>query len=119
MPFHDSSIESLSCLHVAEHIGLGRYGDPLDPQGTEKAAKELARVLAKDGFLYFALPIGKQAVYFNAHRVHNPLTIIEYFKDLKLAEFSAISDNGHFVFNAKPEDFVNANYSCGCFKFTK
>ena len=33
LPFADQSIESLSCLHVAEHVGLGRYGDPLDPSG--------------------------------------------------------------------------------------
>ena len=49
LPFGDASIESMSCLHVAEHIGLGRYGDPLDPQGTRKAAQELARVLRRGG----------------------------------------------------------------------
>jgi hypothetical protein len=46
LPFRDNSVVSLSCLHVAEHIGLGRYGDPLDPEGTKKATRELARVLA-------------------------------------------------------------------------
>ena len=30
LPFKDDSIDSLSCMHVVEHIGLGRYGDPLD-----------------------------------------------------------------------------------------
>lgn len=44
LPYKDNSIDSLSCLHVAEHIGLGRYGDPVDPEGTEKACKELSRV---------------------------------------------------------------------------
>lgn len=37
IPYPDGSVASLSCLHVAEHIGLGRYGDPLDPLGTAKA----------------------------------------------------------------------------------
>lgn len=37
LPFADRSVSSLFCLHAAEHIGLGRYGDPLDPQGTLKA----------------------------------------------------------------------------------
>ncbi len=32
LPFEDGALESVSCLHVAEHIGLGRYGDPLDPR---------------------------------------------------------------------------------------
>ena len=51
MPYEDNSIKSLSSLHVAEHIGLGRYGDPLDPGGTVKAVKELVRVLAPGGNL--------------------------------------------------------------------
>lgn len=33
LPFDDNSVESLSCMHVVEHIGLERYGDPLNPKG--------------------------------------------------------------------------------------
>ena len=39
--FADNSIESLSCLHTIEHVGLGRYGDPIDPTGDVTACKEL------------------------------------------------------------------------------
>ncbi len=119
MPFAENSVPSLSCLHVAEHIGLGRYGDPLDPRGTEKACKELARVLAQGSTLYFALPVGKQSVYFNAHRVHNPQTILEYFNGLSLVGFSAVNDQGHFVKDAQWQDYAAANYSCGMFTFKK
>ena len=35
LPFADApACASLSCLHVIEHIGLGRYGDPVDPRGS-------------------------------------------------------------------------------------
>ena len=119
MPFADNSIHSLSCLHVAEHVGLGRYGDALDPRGTEKACFELQRVLARGGVLYFALPIGKSAVYFNAHRVHDPHAILEYFYNLKLVEFAAINDQGQFIPQANIGNFKNAGYACGCFQFTK
>jgi SAM-dependent methyltransferase len=119
MPFADNSVNSLSCLHVAEHIGLGRYGDPLDPLGTILACKELERVLAPGGRLYFALPVGKQATYFNAHRVHNPNLITQYFKNLRLVEFAAVTDAGHFVPQARLEDFADSNYACGCFIFKK
>ena len=44
MPFDDGSIPTISCLHVIEHIGLGRYGDPVCPSGYIKAAWELTRV---------------------------------------------------------------------------
>lgn len=119
LPFADNSVGSLSCLHVAEHIGLGRYGDPLDPLGTAKACLELARVLKSGGYLYFALPIGRQATYFNAHRVHNPRIIVKYFSDLVLEEFSAVTDLGRFVPFAKMEDFEQSQYACGMFKFIK
>ncbi len=34
-------------MHVVEHVGLGRYGDPLDPDGDLKAIAELKRVTAR------------------------------------------------------------------------
>ena len=39
LPFGDGSVSSLSCLHVVEHVGLGRYGDPIDPDGSKKPAR--------------------------------------------------------------------------------
>lgn len=119
LPFENDSVCSVSCLHVAEHIGLGRYGDPLDPQGTEKACRELVRILSIGGHLYFSLPIGKERVEFNAHRIHTPATIISYFNGLKLLEFSAIDDKGRYIRNADITTFDKANYSCGLFHFTK
>lgn len=119
MPYPDNSIFSLSCLHVAEHIGLGRYGDALDPLGTVKACTELQRVLAPGGNLYFGLPLGKPRVCFNAHRIHSPAQILEYFAGLKLAEFSLVDDYGHFLQNIAPEKGANTKYACGLFHFIK
>jgi SAM-dependent methyltransferase len=119
LPFADNSIASISCLHVAEHIGLGRYGDPLDVEGTKKACKELQRVLVPGGKLYFALPVGKAAVYFNAHRVHDPRTILEYFSGLHLEEFAVIDDAGRFVATTQPNAYSRSQYACGCFMFSK
>jgi hypothetical protein len=119
MPFDDNTIPSLSCLHVAEHIGLGRYGDDLDPDGTRKACKELARVLAKGGNLYFALPVGKPRLCYNAHRIHSPFQILEYFSDLTLVKLSGIDDNNQFVEHPSIESLANSDYACGLFHFTK
>jgi len=83
LPFEDESLTSISCMHVVEHIGLGRYGDPLDPEGDLKAIVELKRVLASDGSLIFVVPIGRPRIMFNAHRIYSYDQISSLFSDLK------------------------------------
>jgi SAM-dependent methyltransferase len=119
LPFANSSIMSLSCLHVAEHVGLGRYGDTLNPLGTHQACAELARVLAPGGNLFFSLPVGQPRVCFNAHRIHSPLQVLGYFNSLELIEFSATDDDGKFHSNIKPENMEQVKYGCGLFWFRK
>ncbi len=119
LPYEDNSLASMSCLHVAEHIGLGRYGDPLDPLGTRKAAAELFRCLAPGGSLYFSLPVGKPTLCFNAHRIHAPEQILAYFSEAKLVEFCGANDAKQFLRHIAPEDLQNERYACGMFLFTK
>ena len=119
MKYENACVNSISCLHVAEHIGLGRYGDPLDPEGTKKACTELKRVLAKGGNLYFSLPVGKPRLCFNSHRIHSPLRILEYFDGLKLVELSGVTDEGRFIRSIPMEMLEKSDYACGLFHFTK
>ncbi len=119
LPFRDGSLKSLSCLHVIEHIGLGRYGDPLDPQGSVKAAKELQRVLAPGGRLYISLPIGRERTCFNAHRVHHPKNVLRMFSELSLIDFSYIDDNGVFKQHINVPPSCHMEYGCGMFIFEK
>ena len=119
LPYDDQSIESLSCLHVLEHIGLGRYVDAMNPEGSREGARELTRVLAPGGSLYLGIPIGRERVAFNAHRFFSTKTILNFFQGLHLEEFSAITDDDVFVRNASLQDFENANDSCGLFHFTR
>jgi SAM-dependent methyltransferase len=119
LPFADNSVVSLSCLHVAEHIGLGRYGDPLDPHGTQKACRELLRVLRPGGDLYFSLPMGRPRVCFNAHRIHSPSQILGYYADLDLIEFAGVDDSGQFMRHRDIGAFEKQNYACGFFHFRK
>lgn len=94
LPFKDGEIASLSSICVIEHIGLGRYGDSLDPFGTEKAARELARVLAHGGNLYISVPVDDaNHVYFNAHRAFTREYVLELFNSLELLEEKYIYGN--------------------------
>ena len=52
-------------MHVIEHIGLGRYGDEMDPDGDLKAIDELKRVLSRKGDLLFVVPVGKPKIMYN------------------------------------------------------
>ncbi|GBD03062.1 hypothetical protein HRbin19_00335 [bacterium HR19] len=82
LPFKSDSIKSLSSLCVLEHIGLGRYGDKIDPYGTEKAVEEVKRVMAYDGILLLSVPIDNENVlYFNAHRSFSRDYFISLFQD--------------------------------------
>jgi hypothetical protein len=120
LPFADNSIESISCMHTIEHIGLGRYGDPIDPDGDLKAIKELKRVVTVGGSLIFVAPIGRPKIQFNAHRIYSYEQIMDYFSDLKLEEFSLIkNDEGGIIKNATKEDADSETYGCGCFWFIK
>lgn len=122
LPFEDDSIQSLSCMHVVEHVGLGRYGDLLDPEGDLKAISELKRVLAQGGSLLFVIPVGKPKVVFNAHRIYSYEQITDYFSDLELNEFALIVDNHEnhdIIFQAEQELADSQTYGCGCFWFKK
>lgn len=119
MPFEDQSLPSLSCLHVAEHIGLGRYGDPLDPDGTRKAAWELQRVLAPEGQLLFSGPVGRPRTCFNAHRIHAPRDVVEMFPELDLVELAGVDDQTCFRRHRELDELAGERYACGLFHFVR
>ncbi len=117
--FSDNSIESLSCLHAAEHFGLGRYGDPLDPDGPFKLMDSLKRVLSPGGTLYFAVPCGVERIEFNAHRVFDPQRIIAAFAPLRCVEISAVHDDGRLYPDADIAVLARQQMGLGLFCFVK
>ena len=122
LPFADGSVRSLSCMHVLEHIGLGRYGDPLDPDGDRKAIQELIRVLAPGGDLLIVLPCGKPGVFFNAHRAYDFASVPALFAPLTLVESAALLDHedGRGLIAAPPPALIaQQDNGLGCFWFRK
>jgi hypothetical protein len=119
LSFPENSIQSLSCMHTIEHVGLGRYGDELDAKGDIKAINELKRVLKPGGDMLFVTPVGKSRIEFNGHRIYSFEQIIEYFKPFTLVNFSLVPDQGGFIENADPGLVQQQSYGCGCFWFKK
>ena len=122
LPFEDRSVSSLSCMHVVEHVGLGRYGDPLDPDGDKKAMKQLQRVISDGGSLLFVTPVGRSRICYNAHRVYSFEQIIDQFSELNLEQFALIPDDGtdrDLLIGASPGLVAKQEYGCGCFWFRR
>jgi len=53
-----------------EHDGLGRYGDPLCPEGDLIAMDKAKRMLRPGGVLYLSVPVGRDACIWNSHRIY-------------------------------------------------
>jgi len=129
LPFADMSKLSISCLHTIEHVGLGRYGDPIDPQGDIKALKELRRVVQSGGNLLLVVPVGKKRIEFNAHRIYNPkefADLVLYENEVPtgftLKEYAYIPETdaeGPLIRNANIDRGADAHYACGCFWFVR
>jgi SAM-dependent methyltransferase len=119
LPYDDETVNSLSCLHTIEHIGLGRYGDKLDPDGSVKAVKELQRVLSPGGNLYISTAIGRPRIKFNSSRVFSPEYIIKIFDQLELIELSGIDPDNMFQRNIDINLLSTIEYGIGLFHFQK
>jgi SAM-dependent methyltransferase len=115
LPFADNSIESLSSLCVVEHIGLGRYGDPLDPDGSEKAIHEIQRVLKSGGYCYFSVPIlgNENIIFFNAHRSFSERYIEKCFS------FCRIIDRMYIYGNSLQNNREDNKFGIGLYQIQK
>ena len=109
LPFADASAPSVSSLCVVEHIGLGRYGDPLDPQGTVKAVAELKRIVQPGGDLYISVPVDDvNRIYFNAHRAFCETYLNELFAPFEICDRK-------YIFGNEFTDKLKAGFGTGCY----
>ena len=116
--------DSISCLHTIEHIGLGRYGDDIDPNGSKKGFQNLLNLLEDKGTLYISFPIGKlTSVHFNAHRIFHPREILTWTEGkLDLIRFDLVDDHGDLHKNVDlnvVERNFDFDYGCGIYTFQK
>jgi SAM-dependent methyltransferase len=117
--------DSISCLHALEHFGLGRYGERIDYQGHLLGWDNIYKILKKGGKLYFSVPIGKQRIEFNAHRVFSIAYLLQMIEErYQIDSFSYVNDAGDLIKNAKiTEEAIKNNftchYGCGIFELTK
>ena len=109
---------------MIEHVGLGRYGDPIDLFGHLKALDSLAAILKPDGLLYLSAPFGEERIEFNAHRVFSLATLVEMVRTkFRLLGFSYVDDAGNLEPNANLDNLLAqrppANFSLAIFELQK
>lgn len=117
--------DSISSLHAIEHFGLGRYGDPIDYYGHEKAIANISKIVKSKGRFYFSAPIGPQRIEFNAHRVFSLQYLIDLFEpEFVIDNFSYVNDKGDLftneqLTNEEIKSNFNCIYGCGIFELIK
>ncbi len=121
---HVDYCDSISCLHALEHFGLGRFGDPVDPNGYLKGFDNMTKMLQTGGTFYFAVPIGAQRVEFNAHRVFSLQYLLQLFANFQVTNFSYVNDKGELFTSVTLtpsliESNCQCNYGCGIFILKK
>lgn len=118
--------DSISSLHVIEHLGLGRYGDTVSFEGYVKGLDNIYNILKRGGNFYFSVPMGSpQRIEFNAHRIFSLRHLLELFEGkYEINSFSYEQDNGSFFQDVElTKDKIDNNCGCvhGCaiFELTK
>jgi len=93
--FENGFFACVIAVSTLEHIGLGRYGEWLEPNGDITAVREILRILSINGVLLVTLPFGKEEI-FPSHRVYNQQrlrTILKGFK-VEREDYYARNKNG-------------------------
>lgn len=76
-----------------EHDGLGRYGDPLNPKGDLEAMKKLRCQLKEEGILFLSVPVGKDTIVWNAHRIYGRIRLPMLLEGWELSDTYGFSDS--------------------------
>jgi len=84
-------------ISSVEHSGLGRYGDSLDPDGDLKSMKFLHGKLKPDALLFLSVPIGKDQILWNAHRVYGRERFPLLIDGFKIIETYGLIDSDYDV----------------------
>jgi len=117
--------DSVSCLHALEHFGLGRFGDPLDPEGHLKGFRNLHRIVRTGGRCYLSVPLGPQRIEYDAHRVFSLDYLLRMVSGrFRLDRFSYVDDSGALHEDVRPTPELIATdcectFGCAILEMTK
>lgn len=80
----NNNFDVIITFSSVEHSGLGRYGDPLNPDGDIETMNSIYNNLKKDGLLIWGAPVcEKDGLVWNKHRIYGPKRLLLLFKKFK------------------------------------
>jgi hypothetical protein len=84
-------------ISSVEHDGLGRYGDEINPSGDIEAMSKIINSMHDDSVLFLSVPIGKDKIEWNAHRIYGRIRLPMLLNGLKVVwssfDVEGINDN--------------------------
>jgi SAM-dependent methyltransferase len=120
IPLNDRSVDCVVTLSSIEHFGLGRYGDPFDPEGDRKAMAEMIRVLRSGGTLVCSTSLtrGQASIVFPRHRIYTLQQIHGMCKGLDLVaeEYFSRSLGEKVSFDRITGQTGQWDVYCGCWR---
>ena len=91
-----------------EHSGLGRYGDPLNPNGDIETMEQIYKSLNDGGLCFVGFPVGKDYLVWNAHRIYGEIRLKLMFLD-KFIELEWIGCPKNYIHTC-PKPVGNPNW---------
>ena len=89
-----------------EHDGLGRYGDPIDPWGDMKAMRKAKRMIKPNGLLFLAVPVGKDTLVWNSHRIYGKIRLPMLLKGWEVLDCFGVEGFKDPVFNKSTKYYI-------------
>lgn len=77
---------------------MGRYGDPLNPNGDIIAMQHAHNHLSDDGILLLGVPLGVDCVVWNAHRIYGKTRLPLLLQNFKLIDVFSVYDQSNSIF---------------------
>ncbi len=84
------TFDYLLSVSSIEHDGLGRYGDPINPFGDIETMQELTGWLKEEGLFFLSMPVGKDLLVWNAHRIYGLIRL-----PMLLQSWEVVGSVGH------------------------
>jgi SAM-dependent methyltransferase len=108
--FSTSFFDIVLTVSTIEHVGLGRYGDPVDMEGDRKAVEEIRRVMKDGGVLLMTVPLGKVSIK-KLHRVYDQESLMFLLRHFKIESLEYFLRTDRFWTKSSLEQVKDVNSS--------